>query len=73
MLDQIGTWQYAATFSDGAPGISGTFAAVLHPAVPQITLRHALASYAAVAEAERYRWPLSAFVPAALRSFDLPD
>ena len=25
MPDQIGTWKYSATFSDGGPGISGTF------------------------------------------------
>lgn len=25
MCDQVGTWEYAATFSDGAPGINGTF------------------------------------------------
>lgn len=28
MPDQLGTWAYSATFSDGAPGTSGTFACV---------------------------------------------
>lgn len=28
MPDQVGTWSYSATFSDGQPGISGTFKSV---------------------------------------------
>jgi hypothetical protein len=49
------------------------FAAVLADGVAQVTLKHALASYQAVAEAEHYDWPLSAFVPGVLGAFDLPD
>ena len=37
------------------------------------TLKNALSSYAEVAEARDYRWPLSALPPGVLTSFDLPD
>jgi len=57
----------------GEGAIPGCFAALLHDGVRQVTLRHALRSYAEVAESENYRWPLSSFVPAALTRFDLPD
>ncbi len=57
----------------GWGAIPGTFAAVLHDRVTQVTLKHALASYADIAETERYQWPLSAFIPSVLHSFDLPD
>ncbi len=57
----------------GWGAIPGTFAAVLHKLVTQVTLKHALKSYADVAEAERYQWPSSAIVPSVLKSFDLPD
>lgn len=57
----------------GLGSIPGTFAAVLHAGVTQVTLKHALTSYADIAEAERYQWPLSALVPGVLNSFDLPD
>ena len=53
--------------------IPATFAAVLSPSVTQVTLRHALTSYHAVATAEEYSWPLSSFVPGILKHFDLPD
>lgn len=57
----------------GEGAIPGTFAAVLHASVRKVTLRHALRSYTDIVETEAYRWPLSAFVPAALTRFDLPD
>jgi len=57
----------------GEGAIPGTFAAVLHGVVRKVTLRHALRSYAEVAENEVYRWPLSSLVPGALTRFDLPD
>lgn len=57
----------------GWGAIPGTFAAVLHDRVKQVTLKHALTSFADVAETERYQWPLSTFVPGVLQSFDLPD
>jgi hypothetical protein len=57
----------------GWGGIPGAFAALLADAVVQVTLKNALTSYAAVAESESYRWPLSSFVPGVLEHFDLPD
>jgi len=57
----------------GWGAIPGTFAALLSDAVVQVTLKNALTSYTDVAESEEYSWPLSAFVPDALRTFDLPD
>lgn len=57
----------------GEGAIPGSFAALLHDGVTQVTLRHALRSYSEVAESETYRWPLSSFVPAALTKFDLTD
>ena len=50
-----------------------TFAAVLAKTVTQITLKESLDSYAAIAEDENYKWPLSSFVPGVLSQFDLPD
>ena len=53
--------------------LPATFAALIHDAVKQVTLKNALTSYSAVAESELYDWPLSSFVPGGLASFDLPD
>jgi dienelactone hydrolase len=53
--------------------LPATFAALLCDAVTRVTLKHALRSWQAVAEAETHRWPLSAFVPGVLEHFDLPD
>jgi hypothetical protein len=57
----------------GWSAIPATFAAVLHENVRQVTLKHALTSYATVVETEDYNWPLPALVPGVLKSFDLPD
>ena len=57
----------------GWGAVPGTFAAVLSPLVTRVTLKNALTSYAEVAEAVSYKWPLSSFVPAVLSRFDLPD
>jgi dienelactone hydrolase/pimeloyl-ACP methyl ester carboxylesterase len=57
----------------GWGSLPATFAALLHDRVAQVTLKNALTSYQAVAESESYAWPLSAFVPAVLEHFDLPD
>jgi pimeloyl-ACP methyl ester carboxylesterase len=57
----------------GWGALPATFAALLSPLVVQVTLKNALASYQAVAEAEEYAWPLSSFLPDVLRKFDLPD
>lgn len=53
--------------------IPATFAAELHDAVKQVTLKGSLDSYQSIAESETYNWPLSSFVPGVLKSFDLPD
>lgn len=53
--------------------IPATLAALLDERVKQVTLKRALKSYSAVAQAEHYDWPLSAFIPAVLERFDLPD
>lgn len=57
----------------GWGAVPATFAALLSDTVTQVTLKHALTSYAAVAESEDYNWPLSTFLPGVLKSFDLPD
>lgn len=57
----------------GWGALAGAFAAVLHPSVRQVTLKHALTSYGDVAESEEYAWPLSALLPNVLAHFDLPD
>jgi hypothetical protein len=36
-------------------------------------LKNALTSYADIAEAEQYNWPLSCLLPNILTKFDLPD
>jgi len=53
--------------------IPATFAALLAPTVTRVTLKQALTSYSEVAAADEYDWPLSAFVPDVLKTFDLPD
>jgi dienelactone hydrolase len=53
--------------------VPATFAALLEPSVTHVTLRNALSSYSEIAEAEDYDWPLSAFIPGVLKTFDLPD
>lgn len=57
----------------GWGAIPATFAAVLSDLVTRVTLKNALTSYADVARAETYTWPLSCFVPGVLESFDLPE
>lgn len=57
----------------GRGTIPATFAAVLSPKVAAVTLKNAPASYAEIAMAEDYQWPLSSLLPHALEKFDLPD
>jgi hypothetical protein len=57
----------------GCAAIPATLAAVLAEGVAQVTLKNSLASYTAFAEAEDYKWPLSAVLPGVLKHFDLPD
>lgn len=53
--------------------VPATFAAVLADAVVQITLKHALTSYRAIAQTENYDCPLALMPPGILKWFDLPD
>lgn len=57
----------------GWGAIPATFAAMLSDVVTRVTLKNALTSYAEIASAETYSWPLSSFVPDVLAAFDLPD
>ena len=47
--------------------------ALLHEGVSRVTLKQPLTSYADVAAADVYKWPLSSFLPRVLHQFDLPD
>jgi len=57
----------------GWGALPAAFAALLSDQVVQVTLKHALASYAGIAESEDYTWPLSTLLPDVLSRFDLPD
>lgn len=57
----------------GWGALPATFAALLSETVKQVTLKNALVSYTALAEAEEYAWPLSTFAPNVLERFDLPN
>jgi len=57
----------------GWGALPATFAALLAPHVAEVTLKHPLTSFAEVAEAEDYDWPLAALIPNVLAHFDLPD
>ena len=59
--------------ANGWGTVPATLAAVLSDDVKQLTFKHALTSWTSVAETEHYHWPLSSFIPAVLKSFDLPD
>ena len=75
VLDWLNAWGYGQIHlaGKGYGALPATFAALLSPHVTQVTLKNALSSYAAVAEARDYRWPLSALPAGVLTSFDLPD
>lgn len=57
----------------GWGALPATFAALLSNPVVQVTLKNAVISYRAIAESERYQWPLSSLLPGVLHKFDLPD
>jgi len=57
----------------GWGALPAAFAALFSERVVQVTLKNALTSYAEVAEATDYRWPLSCLLPEVLHHFDLPD
>lgn len=75
VLDWLASFGHAEVHlvAKGWGTVPATFAAVLSDRVKRVTLKNALTSYAAIAESEDYDWPLSALVPNALASFDLPD
>ena len=41
--------------------------------VTRVTLKHALTSYADIAETDDYNWPLASLLPNVLAHFDMPD
>ena len=57
----------------GLGSLPALFAAVLHPRVGTVTLKHALLSYHEMTQDEDYKWPLSAMVWGILKKLDLPD
>ena len=62
-----------ATAALGWGAVPAAFAALWSDLVVQVTLKHALTSYADIAESEDYTWPLSSLLPGVLARFDLPD
>jgi dienelactone hydrolase len=75
VLDWLNAWGYGQIHlgARGYGALPATFAALLSAHVVQVTLKNALISYTAVAEAKDYGWPLSALPAGVLTGFDLPD
>jgi len=75
VLDWLNAWGYGQIHlaAKGYGALPATFAALVSSHVLQVTLKHALSSYAEIAEAKDYNWPLSALPAGVLASFDLPD
>jgi dienelactone hydrolase len=74
-LDWMASFGYADVHlvARGNGALPGALAALLHDSVTRVTLINPLKSYAEIAEAELYDWPLSALIPGVLAEFDLPD
>ena len=74
-LDWMASFGYADVqlVARGNGALPGALAALLHDSVTRVTLINPLKSYAEIAEAELYDWPLSALIPGVLAEFDLPD
>jgi len=53
--------------------LPAAFAALVSDDIDQVTLKNSLVSYQAIAESERYGWPLSSLIWNVLEDFDLPD
>ena len=70
-LDVVADQVHLAARGQGAA--PAAFAALLSPSVTRVTLKHAPASYAEIAETPDYNWPLSALPPGVLADFYLPD
>jgi hypothetical protein len=75
VIDWLNGWGHGQVHvaAKGYGALPATFAALLSVHVTQVTLKNALSSYAEIAQATEYTWPLSALPPGVLRSFDLPD
>ena len=75
VLDWLNGWGHGQIHlaATGHGALPATFASILSDHVVSVTLKHALSSYSEIAEARDYNWPLSAFPPGVLNSFDLPD
>jgi cephalosporin-C deacetylase-like acetyl esterase len=75
VLDWLAAWDYNQVHlaGRGQGAAPATFAALLSPQVTRVTLKHPPTSYAEIAEARDYNWPLSALPPGVLADFDLPD
>ena len=75
VLDWLNGWGHGQIHlaATGHGALPATFAALLSEHVLNVTLKHAMSSYSEIAEARDYSWPLSAFLPGVLNSFDLPD
>jgi len=56
----------------GWGALPAAFAALLNPAVKQVTLKHALASFHDLASHEDQQWPNAFMLPHVLAHFDLP-
>jgi dienelactone hydrolase len=74
-LDWMATFGYDQVHlvAQGWGAIPGALAALLDDRVRQVTLIHAPASYAELAEAPLQNWPFSAMLPGILEQCDLPD
>lgn len=57
----------------GWGALPATFAALLHPNVKQVTLKHALESFSVIAETPDQKWPAAMMPYEVLRHFDLPE
>jgi dienelactone hydrolase len=75
VLDWLNAWGYTQVHlaARGFGALPATFAALLSPNVVRVTLKNALSSYAEIAEATDYSWPISALPRGVLARFDLPD
>jgi cephalosporin-C deacetylase-like acetyl esterase len=75
VVEWLAAWGYDRVHlaARGQGAVPAAFAALLSPTVTRVTLKRPPASYASIAESKDYNWPLSAFPPGVLASFDLPD
>lgn len=72
-IHEIGGHPSIHVVAKGYGAIPAAMMSLFSDKVSQVTLKHAPTSYADIASAEVYGWPLSSFVPGVLKVFDLPD